>query len=169
VFDFLQIQIRQNYFLHNRYKEMPRTFRQDYAFGKSKEVEVLSSVRSHFADDVDSSVDNFSIYDFKGRTYHYELKSRTNALMDYPTTLLPCSKVFTDKQIFLFNFTDGLYYIEYNKEVFATFEQKSFVRNRRTDYVDKPQMYYYIPVSLLQPISNETIFAITPSPTTTPR
>jgi len=169
VFDFLRIQIRQNYFLHNRYKEMSRSFKQDYAFGKSKEVEVLSSVRKHFADDVDSSVDNFSIYDFKGKTFHYELKSRTNALMDYPTTLLPCDKVFTDRQIFLFNFTDGLYYVEYSKALFDTFEKKPFVRNKRTDYVDKLKMYYYIPVSVLLPITNDAVFAITTSPTSTPR
>jgi hypothetical protein len=148
---------------------MSRSFKQDYAFGKSKEVEVLSSVRRHFADDVDSSVDNFSIYDFRGRTFHYELKSRTNALNAYPTTLLPCDKVFTDRQIFLFNFTDGLYYIEYNKELFDTFETKQIVRNKRTDYVDKPKMYYYIPVSALLPITNEAVFAITPSPTSSPR
>jgi len=148
---------------------MSRSFRQDYAFGKSKEVEVLSSVRRHFVDDVDSSVDNFSIYDFKGKTFHYELKSRTNALNDYPTTLLPCDKVFTDRQIFLFNFTDGLHFIEYNKELFDTFEKKPFVRRRRTDYVDKPKMYYYIPITALSPITNESVFAITASPTPTPR
>jgi len=55
--------------------------------------------------------------------------------------------------IFLFYFTDGLYYIEYNKELFDTFEIKDFVRNPRYGKIDKPKKYIYIPIINLNKIN----------------
>jgi hypothetical protein len=134
---------------------MLRSFKQDYAFGKSKEVDVLRAIKPIFEDDITDQDNPFSINDFKGTEYHYELKSRTNAYNDFETTLLPCNKVFCDKHIFLFLFTDGLYYIKYDKALFDTFEIKPFKRNRRIDYVDKEALYYYIPVSKLTELGYE--------------
>jgi hypothetical protein len=128
------------------------SFKKDYAFGKKKEAEILDKVKAFFKDNVEDVDNTFSIYDFKGDKYHYELKSRTNAYNDYPTTLLPEDKIFAENQIFLFNFTDGLYYIYYNKETFDTFEKKLFKRRLRTDIKDKEKMYVYIPVNKLTKI-----------------
>jgi hypothetical protein len=128
---------------------MYRSFKQDYAFGKANEEKVINLIKPHFEDSIESSDNPFSINDFKGSEYHYELKSRTNAYKDYDTTLLPCNKVFCDKHIFLFLYTDGLYYIVYDKKVFDTFEKKPFKRRLRVDYKDKEALYYYIPIDKL--------------------
>lgn len=128
-----------------------RSFRQDYLFGKNQEKALIETIKKYFADDIITNENPFSIADFRGTEYNYELKSRTNALADYPTTLLPANKIFNDKHIFLFNFTDGLYYITYEKELFDTFEKKPFRRRPRIDYIDKEALYIYIPVDKLKP------------------
>lgn len=126
---------------------MNRNFNQDYEFGKKNEKEILPIIREFFDDDIKLIKYVYSTYDYKGNKAKYELKTRTNAINDYPTTLISYlkTKCIFGKLIFLFKFTDGLYYIEYNKEEFNKFECKLFVRNKRNDYNDYPQFYYFIP------------------------
>ena len=126
---------------------MNRNFNQDYEFGKKNEKEILPIIREFFDDDIKLIKYTYSTYDYLGKKAKYELKSRTNEINDYPTTLIPYlkTKCIFGKLIFLFKFTDGLYYIEYDKEEFNKFECKLFVRNKRNDYNDYPQFYYFIP------------------------
>jgi hypothetical protein len=131
---------------------MSRTLAADLAFGRAQESLVLPRIRSHFNDTIEAEGGSFTRNDFFGQRYKYELKSRTCAYADYPTTLLPADKVFEENHIFLFNFTNGLYYITYNKEKFDTFEKKVFQRRRRADHYDVPKPYYYIPIAELTKI-----------------
>lgn len=126
---------------------MNRNFIEDYEFGKKNENDILPIIKEFFDDDIKLIKYAYSTYDYMGKKAKYELKSRTNKLNDYPTTLIPRSKVMfiNGKLIFLFKFTDGLYYIEYDKKEFDKFECKIFVRNKRSDYNDSPQFYYFIP------------------------
>ena len=128
------------------------SFKKDYVFGINQESIVLEKVNKQFNDNIIKAKNKFEKYDFKGDKYFYELKSRNNKYDTYPTTLIDISKVVNDDMIFLFNFTDGLYYIKYDKTLFDTFECKEFVRHKRYDYVDKPKPYYYIPINKLQKI-----------------
>lgn len=128
---------------------MSRSFAEDYAFGKANENVVFNKIKNIFKDDITTDENPFAINDFKGTEYHYELKSRTNKHDDFPDTLLPTNKVFCDKHIFLFYFTDGLYYIVYNKKVFKKFVVAPFKRKQRIDFNDKVQLYYYIPIDKL--------------------
>lgn len=130
-----------------------RTFKADYAFGKASENSILNQLNLFFKDNIKLSEDKYSAYDYAGDKYIYELKSRTNKYADFPTSLLPINKVFTNNQVFLFKFTDGLYYIYYEKSLFDTFECQMFARNRRMDYSDKPQNYYFIPIRHLKKIN----------------
>jgi hypothetical protein len=87
-----------------------------------------------------------------------ELKSRRNTYKAYPTTLLSSNKIKkirndANKVLFAFNFTDGLYYIEYKPEVFDTFQLAPFQRYDRTDKVEHPVEHYYIPIEALTPIT----------------
>jgi hypothetical protein len=123
-----------------------RTFKQDYAFGITKEQEVLTKINEYFKDDIQQVLNKKSKNDFKGTKYIYELKSRTNKYADYPTTLIAQDKIFSDNHIFLFNFTDGLYYIKYDEEAFKEFEVKDFKRRFRTDIKDIKKPYLYIPI-----------------------
>lgn len=129
-----------------------RTYKEDYEFGKSIENEILPIISKYFSDNIKYIQFRYSTYDFKGKNTKYELKSRTNCKDAFSETLLPNSKLkYCDKQktIFLFKFTDGLYYIEYKKELFDTFTKDVFCRHQRSDYYDKPQLYVYIPVAKL--------------------
>ena len=129
-------------------------FMRDYNFGREQEIVLLPRLNEFFNDDIKHTTDKFHKYDYEGTTYVYELKSRTCKMEKYPTTLLPVDKVIkTKKQIFLFNFTNGLYYIEYDEEVWKNIEIASF-RRFRIGVNDLKKSYYYIPTTLLKKVTN---------------
>ena len=101
----------------------------DYKFGIEQEDIVLPKLRDFFGREIKKSEDRFAKSDFFDDEYYYEMKSRTNTYNKYPTTIITCDKIREEKKlIFLFNFTDGLYYIEYDKEKFSKYERKMFSR-----------------------------------------
>jgi hypothetical protein len=126
-----------------------KTFAQDYNFGKQKEEELLTIIKTFFNDDIKQSVKRTEKFDFKGNKDYYELKSRNNDYLKYPTTMIQKSKIFCDDHVFLFNFTDGLYYIKYDKDIFSNFLVKPFQRWGRPDVKDVKQDYIYIPIEKL--------------------
>jgi hypothetical protein len=109
----------------------------DIAFGKKMEDDALPKL-SCFGEVVKID-DQYFPFDFKtnNNKLFIELKSRNNAKNTYPTTMVGQSKVDIAKTypkkkfIFCFNFTDGLYYIPYEKELFDTFEIKHMGRHDR--------------------------------------
>jgi len=124
----------------------------DYNFGREQEIVLLPRLNEFFKDDIKPTTDKYEKYDYEGKKYVYELKSRKCKMGQYPTTLLPADKVIkTKKQIFLFNFTDGLYYIEYDEEVWKDIEVASF-RRFRIGVNDLEKPYYHIPTTLLKKI-----------------
>jgi len=123
-------------------------------YGRDLETEVLPIIKSAFqSNDIKVPKNKYSPYNFidDKQQVLYELKSRTNKYMTYPTTMIQESKILNThyKQIFLFKFTDGLYYIEYSPELFNTFEKKEYVQFR-TDKVDVNKLYFYIPIDQLK-------------------
>jgi hypothetical protein len=133
----------------NNIKFNKRTLVDDLQFGKSKEIEILPIIINYFNDDIKFVEYKYSIYDYQGVKYKYELKSRTNKYLDFETTLIPESKIKYRKNNFikfLFYFTDGLYYIKFNETKFKKYKLENFCRNKRDDYNDVPKLYYYIPV-----------------------
>lgn len=131
-----------------------RSIKEDYEFGKEKEIEIFETIKKYFNDDITFIQYKYSTYDYKGTKSKYELKSRTNKYKAFPTTLIPEYKIKYNTNIhFLFYFTDGLYFIKYDKQLFDTFELKEFVRNKRIDYDDKPQLYFFIPIKYLVKIN----------------
>ena len=130
---------------------MNRSFKNDYKFGLNNENKILSIINHYFVQTIIKSPIYNTVYDFESDTTLYELKSRTNAYKKYNETLLGFNKIIEGdkKQVFLFSFTDGLYFIEYNEAVFNKFTKKNFVRNARADYDDKPKQYIFIPITHL--------------------
>jgi len=127
-------------------------FMRDYNFGRQEEIKILPKLNEFFKDDIKPATNKFSKHDFEGKINLYELKSRTCAFKSYITTLLPADKVIkTHKQIFVFNFTDGLYYIEYDQDAWKDIEIASF-RRFRIGVNDKEKPYYHIPITLLKKI-----------------
>jgi hypothetical protein len=131
------------------------SFKSDYNFGIQKEKDIYDIINNKFNDNIKQNKNKFAKFDFEGDKYLYELKSRKCNYSTYPTTLIPFSKCQSDnkKIIFLFNFVDGLYYIRYRKKIFDLFKLESFCRNRRSDYIDVKQLYYYIPIDKLKKIN----------------
>jgi hypothetical protein len=126
-----------------------RTFKEDYSFGIEQEDTILPIVSKYFNDDIVKSSCKNSKYDYIGTKNYYEVKSRKNKYDAFPTTLIGANKVFSDNQIFIFNFLDGIYYIQYDEKSFEVFEKKPFTRNFRSGVVDKEQLYYFIPIDRL--------------------
>ena len=133
---------------------MARSFKSDYSFGKKNEVNILSRINNYFKDDIKEVQKQTEVFDFEGNLNIYELKSRTNTYKAYNTTLLGYNKIIKANkgQVFIFSFTDGLYYIKYEEEIFKTFEKKMFVRNQRNDYNDTEKLYIFIPIDKLTKI-----------------
>jgi hypothetical protein len=133
-----------------------RSFAVDYATGTNAEKQLLP-IFNRFFKTVFSPTDKYDSFDFTSPTHQLELKTRTNKCNQYPTTMVPKSKLdaipSTKKTIFAFNFTDGLYYIEYDPTLFKTFETNEFQRTDRQDHTDRKQPYLYIPVKHLLPIA----------------
>ena len=132
-----------------------KSFSSDYEYGKSREPIILKKIQQYFKDDaIIPAEGRYSKYDFKGEGKTFELKCRKFHLNKYPTTIIAQDKILktSDKQYFLFNFTDKLTFIEYNDETFSKFECKNFRRYGRTDFCDKEKLYYFIPITLLKSI-----------------
>jgi hypothetical protein len=127
------------------------SFKKDYTLGLQKEDEVLPKIKNYFKREIQKTNNKFETYDFYDEKYTYELKSRNVKYETYPTTLIAKDKI-RKRIIFLFDFTDGLYYIKYKHKKFENFECKEFVRNKRSDYNDKQKEYIYIPIEYLKKI-----------------
>jgi len=126
-------------------------FKRDYEFGLQKQRELYPLFCDYFKDDLVNTDNVFAPFDYEGTTTSYELKSRRNKYNDYSTTYLPGDKVKPNhpkKQTFLFHFTDGTYYIHYNKELFETFDNNPF-RRYREGVRDVKKPYLNIPIKKL--------------------
>lgn len=131
---------------------MPRNvfYPNDYKFGTAQENLVLPKLRDFFKRKIERSNDPFCKFDFYDEEYNYEMKSRKNTYNKYPTTMITEDKISNEKKlILLFNFLDGLYFIEYDKEKFDKYERQMF--SRANEEWNKKQ-HLYIDIKDLTPI-----------------
>jgi len=133
---------------------MGGSFVSDYQWGVEKETEVFNIIQPLVGESLKRTEKHNTPYDFKDDFYFYEVKARRCVYKQYPTTLLPKNKVFTDRHYFFFYFIDGLYFIRYDADLFKTFEIAPFQRFQRINYNDKVALYYHIPIDRLQPLSD---------------
>ena len=147
--------------MHQFLKQMAKerkTLESDIEYGLRREKELFEPIQKHFGVELKPAKDKYALYDFRGLGIRVELKSRRNKKNTYATTLIGKNKVDNAKRIqidvksyFVFDFTDGLYCIKYNEELFKTFEVVTKGRNDRGK--DEYNKYYEIPVNLLQQMS----------------
>ena len=124
------------------------TIKKDLELGLQNQKYVLTTLRNKFGDSLMETTDKYCKWDYTDSLgNHYEMKSRRSMKRTYPTTLLPCHKVMNTnvKQFYIFKFTDKLTFIEYNDELFNTFET-GWITDGRTG---KEDLHHYIPVELL--------------------
>jgi hypothetical protein len=129
--------------------------KEEYEFGKQAQSDCLPLLRK-LDPSLEEIEDTFAPFDFtnQDKTLFIELKKRRNSKNAYPTTMIPYSKIRAIlpnfRYIFAFQFTDGLYYIEYDYDLFKHFENRQGGRYDR----GRPEieLYTFIPVNLLQPL-----------------
>jgi len=118
-----------------------------YAFGKAQEARVLPIITEYFKDEIVPTVGQYAKYDFVSPTSNYELKSRTCKHNNYNDTMITFDKMCgcdaTKRLFLLFNFTDGLYFVEYNELKFSQYRMEMFSR-ARLDFDEK--QHTFIPV-----------------------
>jgi hypothetical protein len=108
-------------------------------------------LKEFFNTELKENDNKFDKYDFDDPTASYELKSRKVNYDTYPTTCIAQDKInpnYHKKQIYIFNFLDGTYYIEYDTALFSEFEVKPFSRYR-SGIKDVKKPYVYIPIDKL--------------------
>jgi hypothetical protein len=90
----------------------------DLVFGKLKEVEIKEILEGFFNTKLNTS-SKYNLIDFYNDEIYIELKSRRNTYQKYNTTIIGSNKIdfvktLNKKSLFVFNFIDGLYFIEYS-------------------------------------------------------
>jgi len=98
-----------------------------YKIGKEAETKCLGLIQEYFNKEINQEPEAYSKYDYSCDKYTYELKTRTNRYSAYPTTMITANKL-TEGRILLFNFVDGLYFIEYDKDKFSHYKRQQFSR-----------------------------------------
>ena len=123
------------------------TNKQEYQYGLQKEL-LLKPVLEKFVGKELEGTKQFDTFDFVGEDITIELKSRKNCYNKYPTTIVGMNKIDKikegEKVIFFFNFTDGLYYWEYEVNTFT------IIMIKRRDRNNKAKPHLAIPITCLK-------------------
>lgn len=98
-------------------------FQQRYSLGKMSEATVLPILKEYFKRDIIPTTQKMCAHDYFCKDYTYELKTRTNSMHCYGTTLIGANKLVPNS-ILVFQFTDKLAYIEYDAKKFSNYQTK---------------------------------------------
>ena len=128
-------------------------FKEDYMFGLKKEIELLPTIRKFFNDETIIKLDDYNIFDFKGDNKYIELKSRNCNYNKYPTTMIGYNKIkkaleLNEDIYFIFNFTDGIYYFKFDKNIQLEIKQGGRFDRGKKELSD----YAFIPIEILKEI-----------------
>lgn len=135
----------------------------DCKLGESAEVETLPKLNQFFGVKLER-LDHYNKFDYMDINNNtlIELKTRRATKDKYSTTMIPLIKIAAAKQIkatdpnckiiFSFNFTDGLYYIEYDIDKFNNYKIASGGRCDRG--FSEQSIYCYIPTAELIKINS---------------
>jgi len=126
----------------------------DLNFGLPKEDPVIQRLSEYFNEKVEKETYQYSPFDASSKTTKYEIKSRRNRYLQYPTTIIPVDKTqrIEGRMVFVFNFTDGLYYIVYDKDEFAKYDIRE-VEAVRKGGIRTLKPHFFIPIKDLIQIS----------------
>lgn len=134
------------------------TLKGDLTFGTNSERSNQSKLEGFFKRKL-TRAGGYSTFDFNdGATLFVELKTRRIPHDRYKTAIIGANKVETAAQNpdrsywFCYAYEDGIYGIEFQKDLFATFERSEYSRGDREDYHNRPQTCVFIPSHLLTKI-----------------
>ena len=128
-----------------------RSLTNDLRYGRDNETSIVELLNTYFDDEFKNTKELYRTpyyqYDFESvkKKICIELKSRRNRYEQYPTTIVPVSKAndTIEHYVFVFQFTDGVYFINYNKEQFENYEVK-MIKTFRKGIYDKPKPHFCI-------------------------
>ena len=131
----------------------------DKAFGTASEVTNLSKLEGHFEKKLIHR-GGWNCFDYDdGATLFVELKTRRVLHTKHPDTPIGANKVDIasknpDRTYWIcYSFLDGIYGIQYSKELFSTFERRMYSRGDRADYHNRPQECVFIPNHLMKKLT----------------
>ena len=129
------------------------SLQKDITYGLSKQPLVVETLTKYFDEPITETKHKFCRYDAYSTTTKYEIKSRRCRYKTFATTTVPVHKVqdITERLVFFFNFTDGLYYIVYDADLLVTFKQE-VITYYRTGGSNEPVLHYMIPIEQLHRI-----------------
>jgi hypothetical protein len=89
------------------------SLQKDITYGLSRQPLVVETLTKYFDEPITETKHKFCRYDAYSTTTKYEIKSRRCRYKTFATTIVPVHKVqdVTERLVFVFHFTDGLYYI----------------------------------------------------------
>ena len=126
----------------------------DLEYGIESEDNLYEKIKTLYGDDI-SKTSQYCRCDYESENKMIELKTRRNKYAQYPTTMIPASKIAymlnSEKECFcLFHFTDGLYSVKIDSYIVGEFDLRQGGRYDR----GKPELnsYYFIPIGLLTKI-----------------
>lgn len=120
------------------------TNQQEVEFGTQKEILLKPLLETFWGKEL-TATKHYDTYDFIGKDITIELKSRRTEYSRYPTTIVSKNKIDKisqgEKVVFVFNFTDGIYYWEYTENDYDTIMIK-----RKDRPKTKPRPHLAIPI-----------------------
>jgi hypothetical protein len=130
---------------------------EDLRFGEASEIANKGLLEKFFGKSLKKR-EGMATLDFvdEGNTIFVELKTRRIRHDAYSTTLIGLNKVHDCNKegityYFAYCYTDGLYYIRYDKALFDTFERDhSYKRGSRSDCRNTTSAIVYIPITYLK-------------------
>jgi hypothetical protein len=125
---------------------------EDRIFGRGNEWNNKGMIEKHLSTTL-NALGYYDTFDFTNtnNTVYVELKSRRVASTLFPTSIIGENKVNacndpTKTYWFCFAYTDGLFIIKYNKDLFDTFSRvNEFKRSDRADASNNAQKIILIP------------------------
>tara|TARA_R110002096_G_scaffold322812_2_gene516884 strand:+ start:24 stop:461 length:438 start_codon:yes stop_codon:yes gene_type:complete len=135
--------------METKYKAI---YNKDYNFGIKEEEKLKPNLEEFFKVNLEKTIGRYNLFDFIGKNYYIEIKSRKNKLTQYPTTIVGINKINKAKQLvkegnrilFIFNFTDSIDFWEYKDEdSIKDYDTRFISRNDRpghkgSDYLEIP-------------------------------
>lgn len=122
------------------HKNLRKLNKEDYSFGLKNERELKNKIEEILKCKL-VETSRYNSFDFVNALLklYIELKSRRISKEQYSTTFVNYRKIEKINKMdsnnnfyFFFNYTNGLYYIKYDKELFDSFEKKdTFLQKRR--------------------------------------
>ena len=123
----------------------------DYIFGITEEQKIKPDLEEFFKVDLEKTIGRYNLFDFIGKDYYIEIKSRKNKLTQYPTTIVGINKINKAKELikegnrilFIFNFTDSIDFWEYKgldsiKDYDTRFISRKDRPNHSSEYLEIP-------------------------------